>query len=441
MNTGNRLSIHCVMGIKLRIEGGNQLKGTIKIDSAKNSVLAILAAVILVDGETVLRNIPKLSDISNMLRILASLGCKVKWSGSDLTLDSSRMQTTDVTGTHAREIRSSIFVLGSILGRFKNARVAYPGGCAIGNRPIDLHIQGLRDLGCNVRERNGFVECSKKRTTGGNVYLDYPSVGATENLIMASVLGNRSTRIINAAREPEVEDMCNFLNTCGAHISGAGTSTITIEGVKGLSGCTYTPIPDRIITGSYLIATAVTGGSVTLTNTIPSHNESLITKLERSGSKIRCWDDKIHIESEGLMQTTKRRKKENSNVTCIQTSPYPGFPTDLQSQMAVHQALSRVPSTITENLFESRFRYVPELAKMGASITVRDRTAIINGVDKLTAADCTATDLRGGVALVIAAMAAEGITIIDNAELIYRGHQAIETDLASVGANIIKLED
>lgn len=430
------------MGIKLRIEGGNRLKGTIRIDSAKNSVLAILAAVILVDGETTLKNIPKLSDIDNMLRILAALGCKIRWSGNDLVLNSSSMQTTDITDTHAREIRSSIFVLGSTLGRFKKARVAYPGGCAIGNRPIDLHIQGLRDLGCKVRERNGCVECSSRRAIGGNVYLDYPSVGATENLIMVSTLGSRCTKIINAAREPEVEDMCNFLNACGARISGAGTSTIIIKGVKSLSGCTYTPIPDRIITGSYLIAVAVAGGNVTLTNTIPSHNESLITKLERSGSNIRCWGDNIHIDSEGVTALHgKRSKTKKGNITCIQTSPYPGFPTDLQSQVAVHQALSRGTSTITENLFESRFRYVPELVKMGAIITVRDRTAIISGVDKLAASEVTATDLRGGVALVIAAIAAEGITVINNADFIYRGHQAIETDLAGVGANVIKLED
>ena len=415
--------------IKLRIEGGNKLRGTIRIDSAKNAVLPLLAATVLVNDVVRLQDIPKLIDIDNMLHILASLGVRIKWDGSDLIIDSRYMTSDDATAVEARSIRGSIFLLGSVLGRFRRARLIYPGGCAIGNRPIDLHIQGLRDLGVTVQERKGFITCNSRRVRGGDVHLDFPSVGATENLMMASVLGKSCVRIINAAKEPEVIDLANFLNKCGARVSGAGTSVVTIEGVKSLSGCTYTPIPDRIVTGSYLLAVASVGGDVTLTNAVPSHNQSLITKIIKSGCKVNYTDNSIHIQSTGRPKS----------ISSIQTSPYPGFPTDLQSQISVFQALSRGVSTVTENLFESRFKYVPELIKMGAKITVRERTAIITGVDKMEGAHVIASDLRGGVALVIAGLAADGITEIENAEFIYRGHQAIEDDLSKVGANIIKL--
>jgi len=415
--------------IKLVIEGGNKLRGNIRIDSAKNAVLPILAGTVLVNDVVRLKNVPKLIDIHNMLQILASLGVKIRWDKRDLIIDSRDMTSSDATALESRTIRGSIFLLGSILGRFRTARLTYPGGCAIGNRPIDLHIQGLRDLGVTVREKAGFITCSSRRARGGDVYLDFPSVGATENLMMASVLGRNSVRIINAAKEPEVVDLANFLNHCGARIHGAGTSTITIEGVKSLSGCEYTPIPDRIITGSYMLAVASAGGSVTLENTVPGHNQSLITKLVKSGCKINYTEDKIFIESDG----------RNKSIASIQTSPYPGFPTDLQSQISAYQTICRGVSTVTENLFESRFKFVPELVKMGARVTVRDRTAIINGVDHLDGSLVEAQDLRGGVALVIAALSARGTTVIENAEYIYRGHANIEDDLARVGANIIKL--
>ena len=421
------------MGTRLRIEGGNRLSGTIKIDSAKNAVLPILAACVLVPEPVVLRDVPKLIDIDNMLHVLASLGVVCKWRGGDLVIDSRNMTGADATAVEARAIRGSIFLLGGILGRFRQARVALPGGCAIGNRPIDLHIQGLRDIGVSVRERNGFITCNSVRARGGVVHLDFPSVGATENLILASVVGRNSVRIINAAKEPEIVDLANFLNACGGRVRGAGTSTIVIDGVKALTGCTYTPIPDRIITGSYLIAVAAVGGDVVLTNARAMHNESLITKLVKVGCRVSCFDDKIRIvnDKSGRLQS----------LASIQTSPYPGFPTDLQSQIAVLQTVSRGTSAITENLFENRYKYVPELVKMGAKVTVRDRVAIITGVPKLCGATVSATDLRGGVALVIAAVSAEGVTEIHNAEYIYRGHQAIEKDLAAVGANIICINE
>ena len=416
---------------KLRIEGGNKLFGTIKIDAAKNAVLPILAACVLVPDRVVLREVPDLLDIDRMLHILAGLGVRVTREGGDLIVDSRSMTGFDATAVEARAIRGSIFLLGSILGRFRAAKIAYPGGCEIGNRPIDLHIQGLRDVGVNVRERGGFIVCNSRKARGGVVHLDFPSVGATENLILQSVVGRNTVRIINAAKEPEVVDLANFLNACGGRVRGAGTSTIVVDGVGRLAGCTYSCIPDRIIAGSYMIAVAAAGGEVTLTNARAAHNESLITKLTKAGCRITCFDDKINIESDGLRKTS---------LVSIQTSPYPGFPTDLQSQIAVLQAVSRGVSAITENLFESRFKYVPELVKMGAKVTVRDRTAIITGVPHLDAAQVSATDLRGGAALVIAALAADGVTEITNAEYIYRGHQAIERDLAGVGANIMRID-
>jgi len=421
------------MGVRLRVEGGNKLFGNIKIDAAKNAVLPILAGCVLVPDVVILREVPKLIDIDNMLHILSSLGVRCKWQDGDLVVDSRNMTGYDACGVEARAIRGSIFLLGGSLGRFRSARVALPGGCAIGNRPIDLHIQGLRDIGVSVRERGGFIVCNSARARGGTVHLDFPSVGATENLILASVVGRNSVRIINAAKEPEVADLANFLNACGGRVRGAGTSTVVIEGVSRLQGCTYTPIPDRIITGSYLIAVAAVGGEVTLTNALAVHNESLITKLTKAGCRVTCFDDKIHIVND--------KSSRLPSLVSIQTSPYPGFPTDLQSQIAVLQAVSRGTSAITENLFESRFKYVPELTKMGAKITVRDRVAIISGVPRLGGATVAATDLRGGVALVIAALAAEGVTEIENAEYIYRGHQAIERNLAALGGNVIRIDD
>ena len=437
--------------VKLLIEGGNRLSGAVRVDSSKNALLPIIAACVLVDGQVTLLDVPKISDTDNMLHILAGVGCRVRREGADVHIDASGLSCSEINSasamsSSAQKIRGSLIVLGALLGRFKSARIPYPGGCAIGNRPIDLHIQGLRDLGVVVSERNGFISCNGKRFAGGTVYLDFPSVGATENLVLAATLGKTSTTIINAAKEPEVTDLCNFLNACGACIRGAGTSTISINGVAKLRGVTYTAIPDRIITGSYLIAVAAVGGNVTLTNTRPQHNESLVTKLRKSGCTVNCYDDKIQIEAAGA---TSPRAARARSLGSIQTSPYPGFPTDLQSQMTVYQALCRGTSTVTENLFESRFKYIPELVKLGAKITVRDRTAIVTGVDGLAAATgvasaalaLTASDLRGGVALVIAALAAEGRTVINNADFIYRGHQAIESDLAALGANVIKIEE
>jgi len=444
------------MPTKLHIHGGAPLNGTIAVDSSKNALLPIIAATILTRGVTVLKNVPRISDIDNLLHILIALNIRPTWRDGDLVIDTTDITYNEITSATAAKIRGSIFVLGAILGRFRTASVPYPGGCAIGSRPIDLHLQGLRDLGVRVIEKNGVITC-KKTNTRKEVFLDFPSVGATENLILASVLGKTRTIIHGAAREPEVVDLCNFLNAAGAAICGHGTSTITIQGVPALAGTTYTAIPDRIITGSYLIAAATCGGKVTLTNTIAAHNENLIDKLRKAGCGIHINSDKITITTgppftKGVPAI--RGRGFLRALGTVHTAPYPGFPTDLQSQLAVLQTISRGTTHITENLFENRFRYVPELKKLGAKICVtRDKSITIKGVKSLTAAHFSvnnsslgatqlhATDLRGGVALVIAALAAPGSSVIHNAEYIYRGHAAIERDLASLGANIIRTDD
>lgn len=430
------------MPTKLLIDGGAQLNGTIIIDSSKNALLPIIAATLLVEGVTVLRNVPKISDIENIIKILASLGAKVLWVNSDLHIDCTSITSGEIGGQAAAKIRGSIFVLGAALGRLKTASIIQPGGCAIGSRPIDLHIQGLRDIGVNVTENGNKITCVARKNTScvkRNIYLDFPSVGATENLIMASVLGKGSVRIIGAAREPEVVDLCNFLNACGASICGHGSSTITVSSVSKLTPVTYTAIPDRINTGSYLIAVAACGGTVTLQNTVPAHNENLISKLVKLGCNIKIIEDKITI--------TAPMKKKIMGGLSVQTAAFPGFPTDLQSQLTVLLCLHKGRFTVTENLFENRFQHVPELRKLGACIAVEGRSAILTGVKGFLASNddesptvLTATDLRGGVALVIAALAAKGTSIINKADYIYRGHEDIMRDLVSVGANIIAIE-
>jgi len=419
------------METKLYIEGGTQLNGTIAIDSSKNALLPIIAGTILTNGVTTLKNVPHISDIENLLKILVSLGIKSRFSNGNLEIDTRDIKYNSVDNEAAKKIRGSIFILGAIIARFGMASITYPGGCAIGSRPIDLHLQALRDLGISIDEKSGIITCKRKKSKDTDIYLDFASVGATENVILASALGTKRVRIINAAREPEVEDLCNFLNSCGAAICGQGTSTITIQGVKSLNACTYTAIPDRINTGSYLIAAAACGGEVTLTNTIPHHNANLISKLKKSGCDIFCSGNTICIKSSGRLKA----------LGTIHTATYPGFPTDLQSQIAVLSCICHGTTTITENLFESRFRYVPELTKIGARICQKDKSIIIRGVKELAPSNLYAHDLRGGVSLVIAALLSHGKSVVHNAEYVYRGHQAIEKDLVALGSNIIRVDE
>jgi UDP-N-acetylglucosamine 1-carboxyvinyltransferase len=414
---------------KLIITGGKPLYGEIAVDTSKNAVLPILAASILNSGKTVLHNIMPITDAYNMLNILSTLGCTYKWENNDLHINCVNAHSWEIPQDLAKEIRSSIFMLGSILSRFRAAKVSYPGGCDIGIRPIDLHLKGLKDLNVKIKEEHGFIICDGTNMKGGNVHLDYPSVGATENLIMAAALTEGITEIRNAAKEPEITDLQNFINCMGGKISGAGTSTITIQGVETLKDCEYTPIPDRIIGGTYLIACAICGGKIRITNFLSEHLYSLIAKLRESGCEFNITPTYIDIEC----------KQRPLTAQIIETLPYPGFPTDLQAPMTALQTISDGTCMIIENMFETRFKHCPELIKMGANITVRDRMAIIRGVSHLQGAEVNAMDLRGGAALILAGLAAKGTTVINNINHIDRGYFNVEEKFNSLGGDIQRI--
>lgn len=415
---------------KFLIHGGKKLNGTINVECAKNAYLPILASTILCEEEIVLKNCPDFTDIKNMIIILENLGITVDKKDDELHINGAEASFCFIPSELAKVLRSSIFALGALLGRFKKAKVAYPGGCDIGLRPIDLHLKGLKDLGVKIVECHGYINCDASEMKGGLVHLDYPSVGATENLIMAGVLNSGTTTIVNCAKEPEIVDLQNFLNNLGAKITGAGTDTIVITGVKKLHGGSWTPISDRIIAGTFLIATAMAGGEVEICNVIPQHFSSLIDKLQKSGCKIEQKDDKILVICNSRLES----------VGFLETMPYPGFPTDLQAQMLALQTVCKGSSLIQENLFETRFKFVPELIKMGANVKVNQRTAYINGVDKLFGADVYSTDLRGGVALVLAGLCAQGYTTVHDIYHIDRGYAFIEKTLSSLGANIQRID-
>lgn len=417
---------------KYIINGGNKLNGVLEVPCAKNSYLAILAGCVLTTGVVCLHNCPQFDDIEKMLEILQDLGAKITKKGSDVILDCKNITNFAISPELAKKIRSSIFLLGPILARLKRAVVVYPGGCDIGARPIDLHLKGLRSLNAKITEMHGLIECSAPNLKGDSIHLDYPSVGATENIMMAAVLAKGVTKIYNAAKEPEIVDLQNFLNKMGAKINGAGGETITIVGVESLSSnVEYTPIPDRIIAGTYLIATACCGGDVTLKNVEIEHIYSLITKLKHAGCDILVKGDSIRLVSYKRPKSFKR----------FQTMPYPGFPTDLQPQGLVLQAISQGTCMVTENLFETRFKHVGELIKMGADITIQDRTAYVSGVPKLYGADVTCSDLRAGAALTIAGLVAEGQTIIHNVHNIDRGYDHLEDAFSKLGADIKRIKE
>lgn len=411
---------------KFVICGGRKLNGTLKVETAKNAVLPIIAASILTDKEIVIKDIPHIIDVYKMFDILREMGGKVIVEGNDAIIDNSNIYNFEISQVLAKDIRSSIFMLGPLIAKYKRARVAYPGGCDIGSRPIDLHLFGLRELGVEIKEEYGFIDCFAKEIKPAIVHLDYPSVGATENIMMASVFTKGITTILNAAKEPEIVDLAKFINSIGGKIKGAGSSTIEIIGVNSLSGGEYLPISDRIIAGTYLIAGAMTGGKLTITNTNFEHVYLLINKLRNSGCIITLESDKIHLEANSRLQA----------VPSVETQPYPGFPTDLQAQIMAMQTISDGMCIITENLFETRFKHVPELLKLGAKITIRDRMAIIRGVSSLCGAEVNATDLRGGASLVLAGLVAKGTTVVNNVEYVDRGYFELENKLASLGAEI-----
>lgn len=414
---------------KYIINGGNRLFGNVDVQSAKNSVLPILAAAVLTDGEVRIHKIPHITDVQNMVKILSRLGCKSVFDGDDLIIDSSEADSHEIPSELAHELRSSVFLLGSVISRFRMAKIAYPGGCDIGLRPVDLHLTGLKRLGVEISEESGYIICRCERLKGNEVMLDCPSVGATENIMLAAVKAEGTTVIRNAAREPEIEDLQRFLNLLGAKVRGAGSGTVCIEGVKKLGGCSFTPIPDRIEAGTFLITAAMCGGKIVLNNAGAENLSSLLHKLRENGCKIQVFGDKIELES----------SRKLASVKSVETQPYPGFPTDLQAQFTALCCVCRGHSIITENLFETRFKYVPELRKMGADVTVVGRCAFVRGVDTLKGANVVAHDLRGGAALVAAALSAEGRSEILELSHIDRGYGSFEYKLRALGGDIVRV--
>lgn len=419
---------------EILIVGGNTLNGVIHNQTSKNAVLPMIAGSVLNDKEIVIKNVPKLLDVFNMIKIIEDLGAKVHIDNKDLIIDNSNINKFKIDESLTRSLRSSIFMLGPMLARFKNITICYPGGCDIGNRPIDLHIKGLRELGVDITERNGLIICDGSNMHSGVVNLDFASVGATENIIMASVFLKGDTIILNAAKEPEIVDLQNFLNSMGCKIRGAGTHKISIEGVDRLKEVIFTPQGDRIVAGTYLIATAMCGGNILIDNVNTGDLASLTSKLEKAGCELNYTDNSIELSSNGNLECIDK----------IETQIYPGFPTDLQAQMMAMQTVSNGVSLIIENLFENRYKHVNELIKLGADIKIKDRVAVIKGVDKLKGANVQATDLRGGASLVLAGLKAEGYTTIHNIHHILRGYENIDKVLSSLGADIKvenKLED
>lgn len=411
--------------------GGNKLFGELDIQTSKNAVLPILAGCILCNKEIILHKFPKFDDTLNMLKILESLGAKTKFVDNSVVIDGKDIQYYEIPSDLASRIRSSIFSLGAIISRFKKAKVAYPGGCAIGARPIDLHIKGLQGLGVKIIDKHGFLYCDGTNMKSGVVNLDFPSVGATENIMLAAVCLKGKTKIINSAREPEIIDLANFLNSLGAKISGAGTSVIEIEGVNFLTGGEYTPISDRIISGTYILATCMCGGKVTFSNVNIDNISSLLIKLKNNCCKINIKGDKITVVAD------KRPKA----ISKIETQPFPGFPTDLQPQMISMLSISKGTSVVVENMFESRFKHITELNKLGADIIVKDKTAIIKGVPYLFGAKITSCDLRGGASMVLAGLVAKGYTTVCDVRHIDRGYYKMEQDLQKIGANIERITE
>ena len=411
---------------KYIIDGGEKLYGKIRAHSAKNTVLPLLAASVLTDEPVVLRRVPPIVDVENMLRILTEVGCVIKRQKDTAVIDSSNAVSHEIPARLTKELRSSVFMLGSVLTRFHRAKISYPGGCDIGLRPIDLHLAGLKRLGVSIVEKEGYIHCETDGLKGAEVLLDFPSVGATENIMLAAIKAEGITVIRNAAKEPEIVDLQRFLNAMGAKVRGAGGGTIVIEGVNRLRGVDYTPIGDRIEAGTYMIAAASCGGELEIEGVSAENIAALLHKLRENGCKIYTKNDKIILRSDGRLKS----------VDLVETMPFPGFPTDMQAQYAALCCTAKGSTLLVENLFETRYRYAAELKRMGADITVRDRAALIRGVEKLHGASVTAGDLRGGAALVLAALKAEGQSSVLNLSHIDRGYADFEGKLRGLGAKI-----
>ena len=411
------------------IKGGNPLVGEVEIGGAKNAALGILAAAIMTDETVIIDNLPNVRDINVLLSAMEGIGAKIERLGEHrVKINGSLIHDLSVDYEYINKIRASYYLLGALLGKYKKAEVAFPGGCAIGTRPIDLHLKGFRALGADVDIQHGLISATAEHLVGNHIYLDKVSVGATINIMMAASMAEGKTIIENAAKEPHVVDVANFLNSMGANIRGAGTDVIRIVGVEKLHKTEYSIIPDQIEAGTFMFAAAATKGDVTVKNVIPKHLEATTAKLIEIGCEVEEFDDAVRVVSSKPLHHTQ-----------VTTLPYPGFPTDMQPQMSVLLALAEGTSTVTESIFENRFKYVDELTRMGAQVKVESNIAIITGVEKYTGARVSAPDLRAGAALVIAGLAAEGITNVDDIYYIERGYEHFEEKLASLGAMIEKV--
>lgn len=412
---------------RLIVKGGNRLVGTVKTSGAKNAVLPIIAASILGTSPSRLDEIPALEDVRTICAVLECLGIKVDDSEPHtLKIDSREIASCEAPYELVRSMRASFLVMGPLLARKGYARISQPGGCAIGTRPIDLHLKGFEALGVKIEQGHGYIEASAPEgMTGANIYLDFPSVGATENIMMAAAMANGTTVLENPAEEPEIVDLANYLNQMGARVRGAGTNVITIEGVSELHGVQHSVIPDRIEAGTYMIAAAMTGGDVIIENVLPEHQKPLIAKLREAGALVEEDIDRIHVVGSGKLKAVD-----------IKTLPYPGFPTDMQAQMMAMLSVAEGRSKITETVFENRFMHVVELNRMGANITTEGRSAVITGPAHLTGCTVRATDLRAGAAMILAGLVAEGATEICDIYHIDRGYEEIAAKLTRLGADI-----
>ena len=418
---------------KYIVQGGTPLFGEVHISGAKNAAVAILPAALLVDGVCRIENIPQISDVTVLLKILEQLGAKVRMlNRSDVELDCRHIATTRASQELAHKLRASYYLIGALLGRFGTAEVSMPGGCNFGGtRPIDQHVKGFAAMGAAVREGDYICATAEGgRMKGANIYLDVVSVGATMNIMMAAALADGTTVIENAAKEPHIVDLANFLNSMGADVKGAGTDTIRIAGVDKLHGGTYAIIPDQIEAGTYMAAVAATGGQIRVRGIIPKHMDCITAKLQEMGVEVEEQDDDLIVRRSGALRHTN-----------VKTLPYPGFPTDMQPQITTVLALAGGTSTVTEGVWDSRYRYVGELTRMGAQIRVEGRTAIVEGVDHLTPANIQAYDLRAGAAMLIAALAADGVSEITNVQYIERGYEDIISKLRALGAKIECVEE
>jgi UDP-N-acetylglucosamine 1-carboxyvinyltransferase len=417
---------------KIIVRGGRRLSGTVKVEGAKNAVLPVIAATLLAsNGKSVIHDVPTLSDVYTINEVLRYLNAEVEFQNNQVVVDASRELNIEAPFEYVRKMRASVLVMGSLLARKGRARVALPGGCAIGSRPIDQHLKGFEAMGATVKVGNGFIEAeAKEGLHGAKIYLDFPSVGATENIMMAATLAKGTTIIENVAKEPEIVDLANFLNKMGANVKGAGTGTIKIEGVDALHGAEHTIIPDRIEAGTFMVAAAITGGNVLVRGAVPEHLTSLIAKMEEMGVI-------IEEEADGLRVIAPNELK----AVDIKTMPHPGFPTDMQSQMMALLLTAKGTSVITETVFENRFMHVEEFRRMNADIKIEGRSVIINGPSNLQGAEVAATDLRAAAALILSGLVAEGVTRVTELKHLDRGYVNFHEKLAALGADIERVNE